>query len=144
MNKKHHKIVFPRIPQILIVSCYENSKKKRKLNGLERLLRHLTDTASRISSGNVDFFPHRENLGGVPHLDELLLLLFLPGITRTTFAPLLFTFELALLALFVFTFRLFRLLLLLFMLLLMLTTRVTTAATKLMKLKALVPPRMPA
>ena len=79
MNQKHHKIVFPRIPQILIVSCYENSK-KRKLNGLERLLRNLTVTASRISSGNVDFFPHREDLGAVPHLDRLLLLRFLPKI----------------------------------------------------------------
>ena len=76
MNQKHHKIVFPRIPQILIVSCYENSK-KRKLNGLERLLRHLTVTASSISSGNVDFFPYREDLDGVLHLDRLLLLLFL-------------------------------------------------------------------
>ena len=76
MNQKHHKIVFPRIPQILKVSCYENSKKK-EINGLERLLRHLTVTASRISSGNVDFFPHREDLDGVLHLDRLLLLLFL-------------------------------------------------------------------
>ena len=72
------------------------------------------------------------------------LLLLRPGIAITIFAPALFTFASALFALFVFTATLFRLLLLLLMLLLMLTTRVTTAATKLMKLKAFEPPRIPA
>ena len=71
------------------------------------------------------------------------LRLLLPGIAITIFAPALFTFASALFALFVLTATLFKLLLLLLMLLLMLTTRVTVAATKLMKLKAFEPPRMP-
>ena len=77
-------------------------------------------------------------------MGTLLLFLLLPGIAITMFAPALFTFASALLALFVFTATLFRLLLLLLMLLLMFTTGVTTAATKFIKLKALEPPRMPA